>query len=64
MLKDKDVLFAGLHVITEPKEHILIRIQTNQGTTPQQALVRSIHRLRCELGILESTFQSALISHK
>jgi len=61
VLRDEDVVFAGIQVVERPNEHLLIRVQTKPGgTTPRQALVRSICRTKDQLENLQSAFQSAL----
>jgi len=62
VLKDKEVGFAGLHVVRQPDEYILVHVQTTQNTPPKQAFVRSIRRATCVLESLQSAFQGALDS--
>ena len=61
VLRDEDVVFAGMRVVEQPSEHLLIHVQTKPGgTTPRQALVRSVRQIKDQLENLQGAFQSAL----
>ena len=57
VLADKDVVFAGLAV--EPDGSVLT-VQSARGTTPREALVRSIGRTTHSLQELQGAFQRAV----
>jgi DNA-directed RNA polymerase II subunit RPB11 len=60
LLKDPNVLFAG-YKISHPLEHkIILRVQTVDETTPQDALMSAITDLISELSLWEERFKSAL----
>ncbi|KAI6655165.1 DNA-directed RNA polymerase II subunit RPB11 [Oopsacas minuta] len=64
LLKDPQVIFAG-YKVPHPLEHkFVLRVQTNDGYTPQEALSVAITDLISELNLLEESFKEAVDEKK
>ncbi|CAG0898230.1 unnamed protein product [Cyprideis torosa] len=60
LLKDPNVLFAGYKLMHPFDYRFLLRVQTTDSSTPENALMGAITDLLSELSLLEERFKTAL----
>jgi len=59
LLRDPDVTFAGYRMPHPLDHYISVKIQTNQNSTPHQALNGALNDLMYEITILEEKFKAS-----
>jgi DNA-directed RNA polymerase II subunit RPB11 len=57
--RDPTVIFAGYKVPHPLEHHIVIKVQTNEETTPLAAMSGSIKALRQELSLIKQAFEAS-----
>ena len=57
LLKDEKVLFAGYKVPHPLKNNVVIRVQTEQGYDPKEAIVNAAEKIVTQLAQLKGAFE-------
>uniref|UniRef100_A0A7S4I7A9 DNA-directed RNA polymerase RBP11-like dimerisation domain-containing protein n=1 Tax=Vannella robusta TaxID=1487602 RepID=A0A7S4I7A9_9EUKA len=62
LLRDPTVIFAGYKVPHPLESHVIVKVQTNNDSTPVEAMVRAIKCLVKELDGIATSFKSQVES--